>query len=133
MTQIRLIIGLAAALAWLASITGAFFYGRSAGIDHQKAVQAKAVAAAELKERTAAIAIDSVNGAAAAAQRDQSTIMRTIHAESIRVVEKPVYRSSCIDADGVQLLDRARAAANIDLASQSAGNAAGAAGDSPKP
>lgn len=129
MTAIRAIM----AAAGLVVLIAAFLFGRATGIDHERARQAKVLAAAEAKVRAIEKQVSAVSAAAGAALRDQSTEQRTITNEVIRFVQRPDYRGQCIDPDGVGLLDRARAAANRELAGPSAGDAGTAAGDAPPP
>jgi hypothetical protein len=115
----------------LALLIAAFLFGRSTGIDHQKAVYAKAEAKAVAAMEKGRRAIDTVSGQLAEAQRDQSIETREIYHEATKIIERPVYRNICVDADGVRLLDRARANANRSFIGEPAGNTTGAASDAP--
>lgn len=110
-----------------ALIAGAYVQGRSDGraVMASKALeQVKLVQIAADKSR---IRIDGAVALLASAQSGQATEFREINRETIRVIDRPVYRVTCVDADGVGLLDRARAAANRDLAGASAFTAPGVA------
>lgn len=99
----------------LGLLIGAFFFGRSTGIDHQKAVYAKAEAKAIAAMEKGRQAIETVSGQLATARRDQDTETRTIYHEATRIIERQSV-AVCIDAGGIGLLDRARANANRTLA-----------------
>jgi hypothetical protein len=72
---------------------------------------------AERLEQTAkeqARRVDRIDGAAAGHERDKAEIRTefiTITEEVERVVEKPVYRDVCLDADGLRVLSDAIAGA----------------------
>ncbi len=124
MTQVRLLIGIAGLLA----LIGAFFYGRSVGVDHQRAIQAKSVARAVEIMTRARDAMDNVSGYVAVAQVAQGQETRTIYETATQYVAgRTVYRNQCIDADGGILLDRAVANANREPAGTPAGDAAAGA------
>lgn len=100
------------AIAALLAVIGAFFYGQSVGKakcerDHA-AAQAKANAN---RDEQIGVAQDQD---ALLAEQDlvRETIVREITREVPRIVDRPVYRNVCVDADGVQLLRRAVDAAN---------------------
>jgi|GEM_PF-701983 len=59
--------------------------------------------------------IDDLAKRQAAIESQRQTATREIHRETERIVETPVYRTVCVDADGVRLLDQAAAVANGDL------------------
>jgi hypothetical protein len=119
------------AASGLALLVGTFVFGRSTGIDHQKAVYAKAEAKAVAAMEKGRAAIETVSGQLATAQRDQSSQFRTIYNETTRIIERPVYHNVCVDGDGVRLLDNARSAANANFRRIPTGDAARASGDAP--
>lgn len=119
MMQAKLI---GAAIGLLALI-GAFFYGRSTGIDHERAKYAKAMAKAAVALDKSRRAIDRVSGQLQEARNAQDNDFRVIQREVPTIISRPVYRNRCVDADGVSLLDRAVAAANRGLASAPVGGA----------
>lgn len=45
---------------------------------------------------------------------------KVIEREKIKVVERPVYRNVCLDADGVQLINQSKNGAQDSSSSQSA-------------
>ncbi|MFS0738191.1 hypothetical protein ABC347_14200 [Sphingomonas sp. 1P06PA] len=113
----------------LAALGGAYRQGR---VDGGNAVSAKVVKSLERAEQARqriAAAVDDVATHHAAAGTAQATETREIYRETIRIVDRPVYRNQCADADGVQLLDRARANANRRIAGSADGGAAAAASD----
>lgn len=72
-------------------------------------------------------ALDVATERAATAETARQQKVRSIARETHRIIERPVYRSRCVDADGVGLLDRAAATANGQILPASAGSATGAA------
>ncbi|WP_374414199.1 hypothetical protein [Novosphingobium colocasiae] len=124
---------LASALAACLAGIGGFAYGTRVGLAQEQAAQKRVGDAAEAQRAKLQGQID------AAAERHQSTEyarqanVREIYHETQKVIERPVYRNLCIDADGVGLLDRAAYIANgADIAGP-AGPAAGAAQGAAKP
>lgn len=120
-------LALAAALAACLSGIGGFFYGVRVGTAQEVASTKRAADAAEAEREKLQGEID------ASAQRHQSAEyarqanVREIYHETQQVIERPVYRNVCVDADGVGLLDRAAAAANGDGLAPAAGAAPDAA------
>lgn len=96
----------------VALLAGAYLYGRSDGAaierDKQSAIEK---ATAKLRAQREQL-VDQLSGVAAAQQAERQAKVREIIRESRTVTERPVYRNVCIDADGVQLLDRSAASAN---------------------
>lgn len=107
----------------LASLGGSYFKGRADGraVVNAQTLRAmkKALDALELRR----VQVDQINGRLAVAQTAHDTATREIYHESVKIIDRPVYHNVCVDADGVGLLDRARAAANADLAGEPAGAA----------
>ena len=120
-------LALAAALATCLSGIGGFFYGVRVGTAQEVAATKRATDAAEAERAKLQGQID------ASAQRHQSaeyarqSKVREIYHETQQIIERPVYRNVCVDADGVGLLDRAAATANGEGLAPAAGAAAGAA------
>ncbi|ARR55313.1 hypothetical protein HY78_18640 [Rhizorhabdus wittichii DC-6] len=102
----------AAAIALLASHGCVYVKGRGAGAASVEAKYAKAVEKANRAMAKAQTRIDAIGavGASVAVAQDQEN--RSIIHETLRIIERPVYRNLCVDADGVGLLDRAAANAN---------------------
>jgi hypothetical protein len=92
---------LAIGLAWVASVTGAFFYGRDTGIDHAVAEQTEDTAlieqAADAAQRAAAEEIAKIK---VINQVNRQVLEREI-------VEKPVYRECANTADGLRAINAA--------------------------
>lgn len=123
--------GALSAAVGLGLLIGAFFFGRSTGIDHQKAVYAKAEAKAVAAMEKGRAAIETVSGALGEARRDQDDETRIIYREAAPII----YRQSvavCVDALGVGMLDRARANANRAIAFTPSHAPAGASTDAPQ-
>lgn len=112
----------------LALSIGAFFFGRDVGRDAVRAEMLEQVAAADAKRRDTEIEMGKLRLASVEREQARQGTMREIYREVPTVIDRPVYRNDCIDADGVQLLDRAADAANSDRP-RAAGDAGGTAGD----
>ncbi|MFD1952111.1 hypothetical protein ACFSGX_15160 [Sphingomonas arantia] len=120
---LAIVAGLAAAYFW---IDHRGYARGKADVEARHAKAAARMVAAADRIRTAT---DRLAGQAATARTEQVTTERTIYRDAIKIVDRPVYRSICVDADGVQLLDRARDSANRGLTGESAGAAADASPD----
>lgn len=101
-----------AALALIASHSCAYMKGRGAGAASVQAKYARAVEKAGKAIAKAQTRIDAIGAASADARTQQDQENRSIYHETLRIIERPVYRNLCVDADGVGLLDRAAANAN---------------------
>ncbi|MHA3791439.1 hypothetical protein [Sphingomonas sp. YL-JM2C] len=101
-----------AAFALLATHGCAYVKGRGAGAASVEAKYAGAVAKANRAMAKAQTRIDAIGAAGAAASAAEDQENRSIIHETLRIIERPVYRNLCVDADGVGLLDRAAANAN---------------------
>lgn len=124
---------MAAALAACASGIGGFVYGTGVGRNAEVASQRRAQDAAEavrkkLQGQIDAAAIRSQNKEY---QRQQS--VREITHETLKIIDRPVYRNICIDADGVRLLDHAATVANGAGGTAALGAAADAASGAAQP
>ena len=103
---------LGAAVGALLLLMGAFFFGRHAGYTECENDRLKAAAAAQ-EQREEQIGQAQANDAKAAeADVQRQTIVREITREVPRIIDRPVYRNVCVDADGVRLIGRAVEAAN---------------------
>ena len=120
---------LGGALGGLLLLIGTYFYGRNDGAQIQIAKYA-AVDAAVAKERAKRDdKVDQGNAAGQQQETARNTATKEVYREIQTVVDRPVYRNICVDADGVRFLDRAAAIANGEGASQPAEQApAGATG-----
>lgn len=113
----------------LASSTGSYFLGRT---HMANARDAKAFEQIQKIEKARDAGVERVRLSAAAvadAQTHQTTDFREITRETVKIVDRPVYRSVCADVDGVGLLDRAHAAANRGFAGAPAFTPTGASED----
>jgi hypothetical protein len=119
-------LALAGALAACVSGIGGFFYGTRVGVAQEQAAQRRADNAAEAMRRKLQGRIDASTERAQAAEYARQSGVREIYHESQKVIERPVYRNVCIDADGVRLLDRAAAIANGQSVARPSGAAAAA-------
>ena len=107
-------LAMAAALAACTAGIGGFFYGTSVGVAQEQAAQKRADDAADAKTKKLQGQLDASSEAAQANEYARQGSVREIYHESQKVIERPVYRNLCVDADGVGLLDRAAATANSE-------------------
>ena len=107
-------LAMAAALAACTAGIGGFFYGTSVGVAQEQAAQKRADDAADSKTKKLQGQLDASSEVAQANEYARQGSVREIYHESQKVIERPVYRSVCVDADGVGLLDRAAATANSE-------------------
>lgn len=105
---------LAAALAACAAGIGGFFYGVSVGRAQEQAAQKRADEAEQAATDKLQGQIDASTIRAQSAEYARQGNVREIRNETQRIIERPVYRNVCVDADGVGLLDRAAATANSE-------------------
>ena len=120
-------LALAGALASCVAGIGGFFYGTLIGAAQEQAAQKRADDAARAERDRLQGQIDASTERSQAAEYARQTNVREIYHESQKVIERPVYRNVCIDADGVGLLDRAASIANGESVPGLAGTATGAA------
>ncbi|MFC4256678.1 hypothetical protein GRI97_15865 [Altererythrobacter xixiisoli] len=123
----RLQLLLIAALLVIGSALAGYLRGFDAGRDHEQSALAKARAEHEREQRALQAKIDAATARYQSAEYARQGNVREIYRESQSIVERPVYRNVCIDADGVSLLDRAAAAANGENIPGTAGTAPEAA------
>ena len=96
----------------LGALMSAFFYGVGVG-----KAQVRSEALAALQRGLAAVQkvqghIEQLQTRAAELEQQRQEKVREIYRDVPTVISKPIYRTVCVDADGVGLLDRAAAAAN---------------------
>ena len=103
---------LALLAATFAAIIGAFFYGQSVGKTACIADGAKAVAEDAKKTEGRIVKAQASDDRAAIAETARRDEVRGIIREIPKFIDRPVYSSVCIDAGGVQLLQRAVRSAN---------------------
>lgn len=115
---------LAAALAACLTAAAGFAYGVHVGAAQEQAAQKRADDAREAERRKQQAQIDASAQQHQVAEYARQGAVREIYHESQKVIERPVYRTVCLDADGVGLLDRAAATANRELVAPAAGIAA---------
>ena len=112
---------LGGALGGLLLLIGTYFYGRNDGAQIQIA-KYTAVADAVAKERAKHEAVvDDGNTAGQGQETARATASKEVYREIQTIVDRPVYRAGCVDADGVRALDRAAAIANGEDPRQPAG------------
>ncbi|MEJ7933663.1 hypothetical protein WG907_05230 [Sphingobium sp. AN558] len=103
---------MAAALAACTAGVGGYFYGASVGRSQEQAAQKRADDARDGEINKLQAQIDASTERAQAAEYARQGQVREIYDATRKVVEKPVYRNLCVDADGVGLLDSAADTAN---------------------
>ncbi|ATI79457.1 hypothetical protein [Sphingobium yanoikuyae] len=124
---------LAAALASCLTAAAGFAYGVHVGAAQEQAAQKRADDAREAERTRLQAQIDASAQRHQAAEYARQGAVREIYHESQKVIERPVYRNVCLDADGVGLLDRAAATANGEPVAGPAGAAAASADGPAKP
>lgn len=102
------------ALVACAAGIGGYAHGVGVGRAQEQASQHRADQAADKVRQQLQEKIDHASEASQQREYARQSIVREIHHESQKVIERPVYRNVCVDADGVGLLDRAAATANAD-------------------
>lgn len=107
-------LAMAAALAACAAGVGSFFYGTRVGIAQEQAGQKRADDAREVERKKLQGQLDASTERAQAAEYARQGNVREIYNETQKIIEKPIYRNLCVDADGVGLLDRSAATANSE-------------------
>ena len=114
---------LAGALAACVTGIGGFAYGVHIGTAQEQAAQKRAEDAADAERRKLQGQIDASAERHQSAEYARQANVREIYHESEKVIDRPVYRNVCVDADGVRLLDRAADVANAESVGQPAGAA----------
>jgi hypothetical protein len=120
-------IALAGALAACLAGIGGFAYGTRVGAAQEQAAQKRADDAADAERAKLQSQIDAGAQGHQSAEYARQANVREIYHETQKVIERPVYRNVCVDADGVGLLDRAAATANGQGLAGTAGATAGVA------
>lgn len=107
-------IAMAGALAACAAGMAGYVHGVGVGTAREQAAQHHADLQADKVRQQLQRQIDASVERHQITEQARQTNVREIYHESQKVIERPVYRNVCIDADGVGLLDRAAATANAD-------------------
>jgi hypothetical protein len=107
-------LALAGALAACVAGIGGYIHGVGVGVAREQAAQKRADDARAAATKALQSQIDASTERHQASEYARQSNVREIYHESQKVIERPVYRSVCVDADGVGLLDRAAATANSD-------------------
>lgn len=105
---------LAAALAACTAGIGGFLYGANVGRAQEQAAQKRADEAEQAATDKLQGQIDASTMRAQSAEYARQGNVREIRNETQRIIERPIFRNLCIDADGVGLLDRAATTANSE-------------------
>lgn len=120
-------LALAGALAACVAGIGGFFYGTYVGTAQEQAAQKRADDATDVVREQLQGEIDAGAQAHQSTEYARQANVREIYRETQKVIERPVYRNVCVDADGVGLLDRAAAIANGEGVAGTAGPTTAAA------
>lgn len=91
---------------------GGYVHGIDVGQAREQAAQKRADDAAAAVTKKLQSQINASDERFAATEHARQSSVREIYHESQKVIERPVYRAVCVDADGVGLLDRAAGTAN---------------------
>lgn len=105
-------IALAGALAACLAGIGGYVHGVRMGMAQEQAAQKRAEEAADKIRDQLQSRIDASAETHQGEEYARQSAVREIYHESQKIIERPVYRNLCVDADGVGLLDRAAATAN---------------------
>ncbi|WP_454796919.1 hypothetical protein [Novosphingobium lindaniclasticum] len=120
-------LALSGALVACLTGIGGFSYGVRVGASQEQAARKRADDAADALRDQLQGKIDASAQAHQSAEYTRQADVREIYHESQKVIERPVYRNVCVDADGVGLLDRAADTANADSLGAPPGTAPDAA------
>lgn len=123
-------LALAGALAACLAGIGGYVHGTGVGRAQEQASQQRAYAAAQAATRKLQVQLDAATEASASKELTRQENVRTITRESKTIIERPIYSTVCVDADGVRLLDRA--AENANGKRPDIGPPAGDAGGTPE-
>lgn len=115
--------------AALLLLGGAYGFGRSDGAAIEISKQSAIEAAVRKEQDRRQDQVDDGALAAAELETRRQASVKEIYHETERLVDRPVYRNVCVDADGLRILDQAAAVAN----GEDPGRAAGGAGQAPSP
>lgn len=113
--------------ALLTSHALSYSKGESAGRHKAEASYAKALREATDKLDAKSAAIERMTSEQLLADQAREITHKEIIRESVQIIDRPVYRSVCIDADGLRLLDQIAGNANGQNPAASAHTAAGTA------
>lgn len=107
-------IAFAGALAACVAGFGGYVHGVGVGEAREQAVQKRANDAAAKVREQLQDKIDASDQRFASTENARQGSVREIRHESEKIIERPVYRTVCVDPDGVGLLDRAADTANSE-------------------
>lgn len=101
-----------ALLMSVASGIGGYFHGLDTGTTRERHRADTAIQKANDDRDTLRGQIEKAALLHLQADQDRANTHREIIRESTKIVDRPVYRTVCVDTDGVRLLDRAAENAN---------------------
>ncbi|WP_311270046.1 hypothetical protein [Sphingobium sp. WCS2017Hpa-17] len=114
MTLGRSHIAMAGGLLACFAAAGGYIHGIGVGLAQERAAQIRADTQAAKVRQQLQSQIDASAERHQSGEQARQANGREIYHESRKIIERPVYRNICVDADGVGLLDRAAATANAD-------------------
>lgn len=109
---VRLYTILGGIIAVMFLLTAAYFYGRHDGRIACENAHYKAAAQAAEKRAQDIKRVQDTDLAKARSDQQRETVARETYREVIKYVDRPVYRTACIDHDGLLALGNAISAAN---------------------
>lgn len=98
-------IGLLIAAALILSELEIYDKGKDAGRNLANAAYAKQLKKAEDDVKAKEAAIEQIALTQLAADQQRQTMHQEILRERTQIIDRPVYRNRCIDADGLRILD----------------------------
>lgn len=105
-------LALGGALALVVAGGFGYYKGYGSGQDHVNAQIAKQLSDNVRQLRVAEGRLGRVVFEQQTRETTRQTIVREIYRDVPSIITRPVYSNTCLDADGVRLLDRATDAAN---------------------
>lgn len=104
----------------IAAGAGGYFHGLEVGRDRAERKQNEAIASANAERDRLRVRMEQTSHNHLLAEQARETTQREIIRESVKILDRPVYRNIVADDDGVRLLDRAADNANAKRAGASA-------------
>lgn len=101
----------------LVATTGAFFEGKHVAAGEFAQGQSTALAKAIQDGKDKGQKINELETERQNLENLRQSAVREIYHDTSKIIERPIYRNECIDADGVGVLDRSQALASGHIAS----------------
>lgn len=100
-------VALGGVLAFVAAVSGAFFEGKKVEAGEQARTKLTALTDAIADGKAKGAQINELEAERQNLENLRQSAVREIYHETAKIIERPVYKTVCIDQDGVNLLDRA--------------------------